>query len=67
MFDILNDSQLPESWPMKAFKTRHRFIFIRINAHTFICQYTTIVYKWLKIKEQNEAAKAVVYNWIYKY
>ena len=52
---------------MKAFKTRHRFIFIRINAHTFICQYTTTVYKWLKINEQNEAAKGIVYNWIYKY
>ena len=35
--------------------------------HTFICQYTTTVYKWLKIKEQNEAAKGIVYNWIYKY
>ena len=35
--------------------------------HTFICQYSTTVYKWLKIKEQNEATKDIVYNWIYKY
>ena len=47
---------------MKALKTRHNFIFIRTNAHTFICQYTSTVYEWLKTKGQNEAAEATVYN-----